>query len=60
MRKVDPFALVDVLWGLFVGIVQLEDIKSQGKETNPFLKKTLRLAERLLAQALDASGKSIP
>ncbi|MBW2103550.1 MAG: TetR/AcrR family transcriptional regulator [Deltaproteobacteria bacterium] len=60
LRKVDPFALVDVLWGLFVGIVQLEDIKSQGKETNPFLKKTLRLAERLLAQALDASGKSIP
>jgi hypothetical protein len=47
-RKTNVYQLVDVIWGLFVGIVQLEDIKSQHREENPFLKPTLRLAQMIL------------
>ena len=29
IKETNPFEYVDVFWGLFVGIIQLEDIKSQ-------------------------------
>ena len=41
LRKANVYQTADVIWGLFVGIVQLEDIKSQGRERNLFLRPTL-------------------
>jgi AcrR family transcriptional regulator len=52
LKKTDPYQYVDVFWGLFVGIVQLEDIKSQGRADNRYLKPTLKLAEKILIDAM--------
>jgi hypothetical protein len=43
---------VDVVWGLFVGVVQLEDIKTQNSPENRFIRPTLNLAERLIIDAM--------
>jgi AcrR family transcriptional regulator len=48
LRKANVYQLGDVIWGMFVGIVQLETIKSQHREGNTFLKPALRLAQRIL------------
>jgi len=55
IKNTDPFEYVDVFWGMFVGIIQLEDIKSQPRREKRFLKPTLKLAEEILiaAMALD-------
>ncbi len=52
IKKVRIYELVDVIWGLFVGIVQLEDIKSRGKQANKHLKSTLKLAETMIVDAI--------
>lgn len=52
IKKTNPFKYVDVFWGLFVGIVQLEDIKSQGKQDNTYLNPTLKLAEKILIDSM--------
>jgi hypothetical protein len=52
IKDINIFEFVDVIWGLFVGIVQLEDIKSQQKPDNKFLKPTLKMAERLIIDAI--------
>jgi len=52
IKETNPFEYVDVFWGLFVGIVQLEDIKSQGKQDNTYLKPTLKLAEKILIDSI--------
>lgn len=52
LRGANVYQFVDVLWGLFVGIVQLEDIKSQHREENKFLKPVLKLAQRILTDAM--------
>jgi TetR/AcrR family transcriptional regulator len=52
LRKTNVHQLGDVIWGLFVGIVQLEDIKSQHREENSFLEPTLQLAQRILADGM--------
>lgn len=46
-RKADPYELVDVLWGLISGIIELEDVKSSRKKENKYLKPTLHLAEKI-------------
>lgn len=48
LRKANVYQLGDVIWGMFVGIVQLEAIKSQHREGNTFLKPALRLAQKIL------------
>jgi len=48
LRKANVYQLGDVIWGTFVGIVQLEAIKSQHREENTLLKPALRLAQRIL------------
>ena len=48
LRKSNVYQLGDVIWGMFVGIVQLEAIKSQHREENTFLKPALRLAQRII------------
>lgn len=52
VKETHPYEYVDVFWGLFVGIVQLEDIKSQSKIDNRYLKPTLELAEKILIDAM--------
>ena len=57
IKETNSFEFVDVLWGQFVGIVQLEDIKSQKKDDNIYLKPTLKLAEKIL---IDSMAKEKP
>ncbi len=52
IRKVNIYEFSDVIWGTFVGIVQLEDIKSKYKQGNPYLRPTLKLAENLIIKAM--------
>ncbi len=53
IKKANVYELADVIWGLVVGIIQLEDVKAYGKQDQDHLKDaTLRLAERLIAEAL--------
>jgi len=52
LRRTNVHALVDVVWGLFTGIVQIQDIKSRHKTENPYLKPTLKLAQRMMADAM--------
>jgi AcrR family transcriptional regulator len=58
----DIYPLNDVVWALFVGIVQLEDTKSKGKGDNIFLQTTMAMAERLLIEAMatDGAGSAHP
>ena len=58
VKKENVHALADVIWGLIVGIIQLEDTKAYGKKDRNHLKEaTLRLAERLVAEAMNNSDK---
>jgi AcrR family transcriptional regulator len=52
IKSTDPYEYVDVFWGMFVGIIQLEDIKSQPRREKRFLKPTLKLAEKILIAAM--------
>ena len=53
IKKVDIYPFVDVMWGgLFVGIVQLELVKSIRKTRNRYLKSTLKLAEQVLIDSV--------
>ena len=52
LKDTDPYEFVDVVWGLFVGVVQLEDIKTQNSPENRFIRPTLNLAERLIIDAM--------
>ena len=55
LRDTNVYWFVDVLWGLFVGIVQLEDIKSQHRQENRFLKPVLKLAQRMMTNAMSST-----
>jgi AcrR family transcriptional regulator len=52
LKNLNPYEFVDIIWGLFVGIIQLEDIKSQQKSRNAYLKATLTAAELFLTDAV--------
>ena len=59
IKEYNVYELTDVLWGLFVGIVQLSDVKSYRKSRNPQLHRTnrnleasLRLAEKIVTDAV--------
>jgi AcrR family transcriptional regulator len=57
IRRRDIYPLNDVVWALFIGIVQLEDTKNKGKKGNRLLKPTLEMAERLMIEAMAADGR---
>jgi len=60
LKRVDVFGLIDAFWGLFIGIVQLEDIKSKDRGTNKFLKPTLQLAQKIVIDAIALNkGKKV-
>jgi AcrR family transcriptional regulator len=52
IKKTNPYEYVDVFWGLFVGVVQLEDIKSQDHQGTKYLLSTLGLAEKIFIDAM--------
>jgi hypothetical protein len=52
IKETNPFEYVDVLWGMFVEIIQLEDIKSQPMLEKRFLRPTLKLEEQILISAM--------
>ena len=58
LRRMDVHPFNDVVWALFVGVIQLEDSKGRGKGESPFLKPTLELAERLVIAATAADGRT--
>jgi TetR/AcrR family transcriptional regulator len=59
LKKVNVYEIADVIWALIVGVIQLEDIKSDDQKGHRLKKKTLRLAEQLIAEALTVNnGKS--
>ncbi len=59
LKDYNVYELTDVLWGLFVGVVQLSDVKSYRTSRNPATNRTdrnleasLELAEKLVTDAL--------
>jgi len=52
IKKVDVYAMADVIWGLMVGVIQLENFKADEQKGHRLKKKTLGLAERLIVDAL--------
>ncbi len=57
IKKVDVYEMGDVIWGLFVGIIQLEDAKSISHKNERLKENTLRLAERLIAEAMTIKSR---
>lgn len=58
IKKVNVCAMADVIWGLMVGIIQLEDFKADEQKDHRLKKNTLGLAERLIVEALTSDGPS--
>lgn len=58
IRKVNVYEMADVIWALIVGVIQLEDIKSDDRKGHRLKENTLRLAQRLIAEALTADVKN--
>ncbi len=61
-KDYNVYELADVLWGLFVGVVQLNDVKSYRTSRNPVVNRTnrkleasLRLAEKIVTDAIAQS-----
>lgn len=59
LKDCNVYELTDVLWGLFVGVIQLSDVKSYRTSRNPAsnridrnLEASLRLAERIVTDAI--------
>ena len=50
--RIDPAEAADTFWGLFVGVVQLQNIKVKGGNPGKRLKKTLKLAEKILIDSV--------
>jgi TetR/AcrR family transcriptional regulator len=57
IRKVNVYEMADVIWGLIVGVIQLEDIKSDDQKNHKLKENTLRLAQGLIASSLSGNGK---
>jgi AcrR family transcriptional regulator len=53
-RKTNPYGLADLLWGQIVGIIQLEDVKSNHKADNKHLQPTLALAADVFIEGIAA------
>jgi len=53
IKKISPYALSDIIWGLLLGITQVMDMKAMGHtDASKYLKSTLSEAEKLLACAI--------
>ncbi|HPI93817.1 MAG TPA: TetR/AcrR family transcriptional regulator [Deltaproteobacteria bacterium] len=52
IKKVNVYEMADAIWGTFVGVTQLEDIKSDEQKNHTLKERTLRLVEQLFAEAI--------
>lgn len=52
IKEVNVYEMADVIWGLLVGVIQLEDAKSCDRKNKSLTENTLRLAEGLIAEAM--------
>jgi TetR/AcrR family transcriptional regulator len=53
IKKINPYALSDIIWGLLLGITQVMDMKAtKHTDSTKYLKSTLAEAEKLLACAI--------
>ncbi|MBN2299351.1 MAG: TetR/AcrR family transcriptional regulator [Deltaproteobacteria bacterium] len=53
IRNMDTYALSDIVWGLFVGITQVTDMKSTRRDQpDKYLRSTLHEAEKLITDAI--------
>lgn len=52
IKNVNVYEMADVIWGAFVGIVQLEEAKACSRRNKQLKDNTLRLAKTLIAQAM--------
>jgi len=59
IKPVNVYEMADVIWATIVGIIQLEDTKSDSRKDHRLKNNTLRLAEKLIAEVLTCSGKKI-
>ncbi len=60
IKKIDVYEFADMIWGMFAGIVQLEDMKSREKKSNRYLKRTLDLAINIIINAVSIEEKFVP
>jgi len=52
-KEINSFALSDIIWSLFLGITQVMDMKSTRQtQANKYLKTTLNIAEKMIADAI--------
>lgn len=59
IRKLNPVKMIDIFWGTFVGIVQLEESKLRATRKN-HLRSTLKYAFTQMADLLDPGGNNRP
>jgi TetR/AcrR family transcriptional regulator len=53
IKKINPYALSDIIWGLLLGITQVMDMKAtKHTDSDKYLKSTLAEAEKLLSCAI--------
>jgi TetR/AcrR family transcriptional regulator len=53
IKKIDPYALSDIIWGLLLGVTQVMDMKAtKHTDSEKYLKSTLAEAEKLIACAI--------
>ncbi|MGD0819734.1 MAG: TetR/AcrR family transcriptional regulator [Desulfomonilia bacterium] len=53
IKKINPYALSDIIWGLLLGITQVMDMKAtKHADASKYLKTTLAEAEKLISDAI--------
>lgn len=52
IKKVNVYEMADAIWGSIVGVIQLEDIKSDEQKNHKLKDNTLGLVEKLIAEAV--------
>ena len=53
VKNIDTYVLSDIIWGLFVGITQVTDMKSTKRsQPDKYLRSTLKEAEKLIIDAI--------
>ncbi|MBI9074554.1 MAG: TetR/AcrR family transcriptional regulator [Desulfatibacillum sp.] len=59
IKPVNVYEMVDVIWALIVGVIQLEDCKGDEQKDHRLKKKTLDLAQRLIVEALTRNAEQV-
>ncbi len=58
IKGIDEYELADLLWGLVVGVIQLEDTKADDKKGHRYKRSVLGLAESIIIEALATENES--